>query len=344
MSKKEARLFAAVSLIWLGGIGIGLYLFHQYYPKLFELFLPGIGFYVAGAGIAPLGLYLALRRTQTSGEQSENDKRRRIGEEFTRSIELLGGRSAAVRQGGIYALEALAEESEEKRRSTIVKIVASYIRETSRAKPISKGGSVVTTKQTDIEGWAMIAPDGVDIAAALSVIQNLSKKTAGFYLSSTSARAAYDEGMSLSSVLAALPLVGQKIDLSNAYLRNGDLSYAHLHRVNMSDILAEDCVFVKTSFRPAGDEVANMVFSKFEYCDFSGADFSYADLSKATFSGECNFQDAELGKAKLYDTDLSGASNLTQKQIDSAMGDDSTILPSGVSRPRHWGRSSASHK
>ena len=291
----STKKFWICTVLWVIVASLGLlYLLQQQHLDL----LRGIGFYAAGVAIAPLGLYLAVNRTKTLESQSENDRKRRIGEEFTRSIELLSGKSAAVRQGGIYALEALAEETGKKRRSTIIKIVASYIRETNKAKPI--GGEAVAMKVT-------IDPDGVDIAAALSVIRNLMNSRDAPYQSA------------------------DKVDLSNAYLRNGDLSRAWLYKADMSDILVEDSVLARSIF-----ESANMVSADFSECDFNRADFSDADLRKATFRGKCNFQNAVLHGAKLYAANLDGVINLTQEQIDVAQGDEKTVLPSGVRRPPNW--------
>ena len=57
-----------------------------------------------------------------------------------------------------------------------------------------------------------------------------------------------------------------------------------------------------------------------------GAKLSGADLSEANFNG------ADLSGA----TNLSGAKNLTQEQIDSAIGNRMTILPEGLKRPASW--------
>ena len=262
-----------------------------------------IGLYFAGVVIAPLGFILASIRTKISERQLINEKRRRIGEEFTSSVELLGHKTAAVRQGGIYALGALANEEKEKY-GTIIKIVASYIRETK--------------KETETDE-PVIAPDGIDIEAALSVIKSrndlldIKSDKEGEYV----------------------------FDLSNACIRNGDLSNTVLSKINMSDFIAKDCVFKGTKFINT-----NMVAAQFSKCDFTESDFSNAQLSKAKFmekscKEKCNFQGAiltgaELDDAELYDADLSGVIGLTQNQIDEAKGNKETILPPGIRHPKHW--------
>lgn len=69
--------------------------------------------------------------------------------------------------------------------------------------------------------------------------------------------------------------------------------------------------------------------------DFRGtlmmaSDLSHSDLSKSDFIG------ADLRDAKLYGAKIGDALFLTQSQINSAIGDQSTEIPSYLKRPRHW--------
>ena len=300
--------------IWGVIAAFGLWYLLKCYPDL----LRGIGFYAAGVAIAPLGLYLAVNRTKTLESQFDNEKKRRIGEEFSRSIELLGNDHAAARQGGIYALAFLAKESEE-RRSTIVKIIASYIRQTGQyVSPVVKEGADISGKVP------MIAPDGMDIGAALSAIHDLSRNHDG------------------------------KIDLSNSYLRTvGELSGAMLRGANLSDVVAVKCAFDKTAFFQANlvsaefrgcdfteaqFEGAEMVSAEFHDCNFTGAGFQGVELSNVKFYGKCNFQDVNLAGAELHEANLENVINLTQKQIRLAKGNRNTKFSSGsgLSYPRDW--------
>jgi hypothetical protein len=42
--------------------------------------------------------------------------------------------------------------------------------------------------------------------------------------------------------------------------------------------------------------------------------------------------------ASLTGTNLQGAKSFTQAQLDTANGDDRTILPEGFTRPAHWSK------
>jgi hypothetical protein len=63
----------------------------------------------------------------------------------------------------------------------------------------------------------------------------------------------------------------------------------------------------------------------------SGADLSEALLERANFAG------ARLGGANLAAANLAGARNLSQAQIDEALGDALTLLPEHLCRPAGWG-------
>jgi len=84
--------------------------------------------------------------------------------------------------------------------------------------------------------------------------------------------------------------------------------------------------------------------------DLMGAKLADADLRGLTLRGSlmigADLRRARLGHCDLLgvdlrDADLSGAGlrdtiYLTQMQVNSARGDDATVLPAGFSRPSHW--------
>ncbi|MDX2974124.1 pentapeptide repeat-containing protein [Kribbella solani] len=84
--------------------------------------------------------------------------------------------------------------------------------------------------------------------------------------------------------------------------------------------------------------------------DLIGARLRDADLAKANLRGayliaadlrEANLRQADLIGADLRDADvrgadLTGALFLTQSQVNAARGDESTKLPTALTRPSHW--------
>jgi uncharacterized protein YjbI with pentapeptide repeats len=79
----------------------------------------------------------------------------------------------------------------------------------------------------------------------------------------------------------------------------------------------------------------------------SGADVRGADLSEAYLMGAdlseaedltgAHIPGADLSGADLSGADLSGARHLTQKQLESAKGNEYTQIPHGLKPPAHWG-------
>ena len=92
--------------------------------------LRGIGFFLLGAGVAPLGLFLAYNRTGSLKLQAETEKEKAVTEAFAKSVELLGHQREAVRQGGVYALGRFADNYPDLH-PMIMDIVACYIRQES---------------------------------------------------------------------------------------------------------------------------------------------------------------------------------------------------------------------
>lgn len=69
--------------------------------------------------------------------------------------------------------------------------------------------------------------------------------------------------------------------------------------------------------------------------DLRGAWLIAADLRQCDLAG-VDLLGADLRDARLEGADFSKALFLTQVQVDAARGDDTTVLPAALSRPRHW--------
>jgi hypothetical protein len=63
-----------------------------------------------------------------------------------------------------------------------------------------------------------------------------------------------------------------------------------------------------------------------------------ARLNRANL-GRAKLQTADLSGAYLDGADLSTAVGLSQEQLDSAIGDENTKIPEGLTRPARWSRS-----
>ena len=290
---------------WLGG-SVALLLTLTFLGAEAE-WIRAAGFFLAGVGVAPLGLWLAHQRTMSLSGQTENEAARRVTDAFTKAVELLGHESIAVRQGGIYALGRLASEAEGEH-PKIMDIVAAYIRDMSvqhiereiaKHLPPEKAASdeaeesmqmvEMHHRRENIIRWlASNLPMPIDLDAAIAVIR---ERRVEFDREPTSER-------------------GHIFDLSNAFLFNADFSRTSLARVNLSDCRFYGCLFVGTTL--AGSNIAKS--------DFKGSDM----------------EDAKFDNADIRGVDLSEARNLTQAQVDSADDDRGTQFPKGITPPEKW--------
>jgi Pentapeptide repeats (8 copies) len=124
-------------------------------------------------------------------------------------------------------------------------------------------------------------------------------------------------GISLSAAERQMgPISGGPINFSFARLRHASLRFATLSGANLEMADLSD---------------ADLCDARLDGADLSGADLCEAVLERADFSG------ARLGGANLAGANLSEARNLTQGQIDDALGDALTLIPSHLVRPRGWG-------
>ena len=96
----------------------------------------GLGFFAAAGAAA--ALLLGVRRQRLSErahelelrkqKHAEEDARdRRVTELYTKAVEQLGSADAAVRLGGLYALERVAQNNEDQRQ-TVVNVLCAYLR------------------------------------------------------------------------------------------------------------------------------------------------------------------------------------------------------------------------
>ena len=99
---------------------------------------------------------------------------------------------------------------------------------------------------------------------------------------------------------------GTQLSIQHALLQEADL-----HDVNLQD----------AHLPGAKLSVADLMRANLHRANLRDADFWMADL-----------KDANLQGADLQGANLSEVTNLTQKQVDSAITDSSTVLPAGLRR------------
>ena len=121
-----------------------------------------------------------------------------------------------------------------------------------------------------------------------------------------------------------------KADLSGANLYKADLLGANLYRTNLigTNLIGAD-------LRWANLREANLSGANFYRAEFIGTNLYRANLIGTNLIG-AHFYRAELSGADLSRANLSNARHLAEDQIDSARGDENTVLPEGLIRPAHW--------
>jgi uncharacterized protein YjbI with pentapeptide repeats len=223
---------------------------------------------LAGAFLL-LGLYFTGRTLQLNREGQ-------ITERFTRAIDQLGSTTLDVRLGGIYALERIANDSQNDR-ETIYAVLAAFIREHARQPDDA----------SDIEEEK--PPEGErrpreDVQTAATVLGRRAWR-------------ATDRELDLSRTdlrgvnLARANLEGANLAHANLEGRETDLGFARLKKARL----------LQTQL-----ERANLFGANLAHATLSGANLAHANLQLANLEG-ADFPNANLADAWLPDANLAGA-------------------------------------
>lgn len=108
------------------------------------------------------------------------------------------------------------------------------------------------------------------------------------------------------------------------------------------DLLLRVSKVVREAAAPGGQDRrgADLVGADLRAARLAGASLRGALLVAARLDGAdlrwADLVGADLRDADLSGADLSGALFLTQPQLDAARGDARTVLPDGLTHPRHW--------
>jgi uncharacterized protein YjbI with pentapeptide repeats len=115
------------------------------------------------------------------------------------------------------------------------------------------------------------------------------------------------------------------------------------HRSGVSELLSEVSALVRAGAggdRKKDRRGADLIGARLRGADLRGADLRGAYLIGADLSGadlrRADLIGADLRDAKLAAADLTGAIFVTQAQLNAAIGDQSTKIPEGLTRPSHW--------
>lgn len=220
-----------------------------------------------------------LRTSQLQADaaqaQVETAKQSLLNERYQRGAEMLGSKVLAVRLGGIYALQSLANDHPEKYHVQIMRLLCAFVRnptldDTEQPSPGKLGTEEVVETHKDEIGFR----PRQEIEAAMEAIASRSKegigheRDAGFHLD---LRGAQLGGLNLMNIT--------EVNLSWANLSFADLSHLNLRpHTDMSWIHA-----VNANFSDACLVDVNLSVARFWGTNLSRTILSGANLSGAVF-------------------------------------------------------------
>jgi hypothetical protein len=309
-------------------------------------FIQAVGVLLAAlAGLG--GLYLTrqntdkqLRQARESQEQAQRlTEQGQITERFTRAIDQLGatdekGKKLETRLGGIYALERIDKESPDRAyHETVMEVLTAYVRENSRrdrGKSSTPTSAAIEAAEQDKGVEQDVEPDlqrpPADIQAILDVLKRREEERVPekHRIFNIDLQGAFLQHAYLPRVNFRVAELWQA-NLQRAFLRKADLTDADLTEANLQRAYLNEADLSKARLRKA---------------DFTEAKLQGAKLQGAKLQG-ADLRGAKLQGADLRGADLRGALNLTQAQIEDALGNKDTKLPEGLQRPAEWSKGSA---
>lgn len=280
-----------------------------------------------------------------------------------------------VRLGGIHALERLAGDSE-KDRPAIFEILFAYVRENSSwndAKQQETDEAVARWKEKEGQGWLGVPSPRTDVRAALTVL-GASFWNRAALPEAERPRIDLREADLRGADLARAHLEGARLDgahlesaqFGSAHLERATLAKAHLQGAHFEGAYLEGAELWGADLEHANLAVAHLERARFARAHLEGADLEGAHLEGAALAETylegaflrgahlegalfwrarlegANLRRARFERTILQEAHLEGASllaveGLTQTQVDSAYGDETTQLAPGLTRPPHWG-------
>jgi len=295
------------------------------------------------SGVAVLtGLIFAWQQLGQTSDNLRVSQEGQITDRFSRAVDQLGSDDLTVRLGGIYALERIARDSP-RDYGPVMEVLTAFVRQES---PLP-GGAAATPATS-------APPVPLEVEAVLKVI---GRRTP------VQITAEMDEGGCLE--LTGINAVG--VDLDGYDLRNTCWDRSDLRGATMTGADLSDATFAESALTQANlDGVdaqgasffqANIALANLSRADLRNANLLAADLSTATLEGT-DLRDADLlgtnlRNALVLGADLSGANvlnadftgavlsganlatveGLTAEQIEPAIVDSATRLPSDIDVP-----------
>jgi uncharacterized protein YjbI with pentapeptide repeats len=306
-------------------------------------------FQAVGGLLVFVTLYISWRTLQAN-------EAKQVAERFSKAVEQLGNDNIHVRLGGIYALEQIAKDAEEKYYWQVMETLTSYVRKLF----------ILETKEIEEE----FSPLRIDIQTTMIVLvrrnHTYGQKLEPYRLNLSGAdlrclelppKAKLQGALLRRARLQGANLMGAHLcgaDLRGANLTGAHLCGADLRRANLELAILQWSELQGADLQKANLEGAELQNAKLGQAILKGANLKKATLQEANLE-RATLQNANLDRAKLQESDfeesklqgailtganlenanfkganLKKAEGLTRHQLDKAASYEGAILPSNM--------------
>jgi uncharacterized protein YjbI with pentapeptide repeats len=253
---------------------------------------------LAVVGAAALTAGVTWRATKTAQTTQRLSELARITDLYTKAIDQLGNDHLAVQTGGIYALERIARDAPTDNQTTIMEVLATFVRGVSNLQwPSLEPDDTQTTRTTQLA-----------VQAALTVIgrRNPTYDVLPIDLSGAKLpKADLTQATLMRADLGGAWLAGA--NLTGADLTGADLTGADLQRANLTDADLQDANLTGAELFSADLTRARLDGANLTGADLTEVDLGSAHLTRGTNLSGANLQRANLTSAGLTNADLTGA-------------------------------------
>ena len=232
-----------------------------------------------------IALPLAIWRGLVANRQANTSQQGLLNERYQRGAEMLGSEVLAVRLGGIYALQRLAEEWPDQYHIQIMRLFCAFVRRPARDQ------SLIMRLFC-----AFVCPPTLgirqDVEAVMQMIGSRAKSRITLERIADFKLDLRDADLPTTQFLDA--------DLSNAMFHNSNLSGANFANTDLTDCF--------------------LIYSDLSQAQFYNVTFTGTRLWSANLSGAM-LQDADLSRRNLHNVNLSGT-NLLRTNLSGAIVQD----------------------
>ena len=225
--------------------------------------------------------WVAEQQATAARRQAQTAERGLLNDRYQKAVEMLGSNVLAVRLGGIYTLQDLAEQYSEEYHVKVMKQLCSFVRHPTEVE----GQPTVVSEEIDL-GSAHQASNAQDFSAAGTMEVEVVRE---------------DIQTAMESIVSCHTRNIRVETLNNFWLN-----------LNGADLRGISLVAKNLSGSPPGPIKGE---ASFHYPDYAIIGWWYTNLRDA------KLRYANLRHANLTNVDLSFASGLTQSELDSAYAD-----------------------